>query len=145
MRTALQERAAKGGWDVKRLKNEIKKHKPRGSNGGPPVRKPATVADLLSLIEMQTEEWLVRYDKAWGKGESELFRKVQVSTEDERKELRESLNRIQRLLSKLGGNATNLGERVGKIKVRLKRPEEATTPKSAPGTAAGNAKKRPTR
>jgi hypothetical protein len=123
MRTALQERAAKEGWGVERLKKEIKKHKPRGSQGSPPLRKPTTLADLLDQIERQTEEWLRRDEKAWDGGETRLFEKVQVSTEDERTELRKSLNELRRLLSKLGENARNLEERVGKIHIRMKRSD----------------------
>jgi hypothetical protein len=108
---------------------------------GPPMRMPVTMADLLSQIEMQTEAWQVRYEWAWDKGEPELFRQVQVSTEEERDELKKSLRRLRRLLSQLGEDATNLGERVGKIRVGLKRPEEATTTESAQGKATGNSKK----
>jgi hypothetical protein len=145
MRTTLQERAAKEGWGVERLKKEIKKHQPRGSQGSPPLRKPTTLADLLDQIEKQTEDWLVRYKKAWDKGESELFMEVQVSTADERKELQESLDTLPPLLSQLIKNAKNLKKHVETIEIGMKRPEEAAIPKSDPGTAAGKAKKRPTR
>jgi hypothetical protein len=120
-RSALQKKAAKLGWGIAELATAIKRLQGTGSQGGRRLTRPKSAVAALDQIAAHTGEWLRRYEKAWGQGESGPFAVVNASDEKERETLRASLKQTCKLLSQLGLAARELEERLKRVRVRKRR------------------------